>query len=97
MILNKDYIKQVVADYFKDKPVNKVHLFGSYATGKANEDSDIDLAFSILPNTKISYFKLAGYLVDLEERLNKKVDLVEIEMFFPRIKKKYESEKIELI
>jgi predicted nucleotidyltransferase len=41
-------IQKVVADYFKDKPVKKVYLFGSYARGEANENSDVDLLLNFL-------------------------------------------------
>lgn len=36
-------IKRTVTDYFKDKPVKRVYLFGSYARGDADENSDVDL------------------------------------------------------
>lgn len=94
MILSKEYIATVVKDYFKDKPVKSVCLFGSYARGHANEDSDVDLAFSLKENAAISYFTLAGYLVELEKRFNKKVDLVEIQSFYPRIRNEFDSEKL---
>lgn len=37
------YQIQILQGYFKDKPVLKVYLFGSYARGEADEDSDVDL------------------------------------------------------
>ena len=89
-----DNIKHVVTDYFKDKPVASVYLFGSYARGNANENSDIDLLFSLKKNTQISYFCLAGYLGDLEDKLSRKIDLVEEEYVYPRIKKYIDSDKI---
>ena len=70
-----------------------LYLFGSYATGKANEKSDIDLAFSLKDGTRISYFGLAKYLVDLEKMLDKKIDLVENELLYPRIRNIFELEK----
>ena len=42
-MLTTQQIQQTVADYFKDKPVKRVYLFGSYARGDAREDSDVDL------------------------------------------------------
>ena len=61
MILTFEQIQKTVQDYFKDKPVKKVFLFGSYAKGIATENSDVDLLveydddkknyrFSILPD-----------------------------------------------
>lgn len=48
-------IAREYADFIKQrKPgIKKVYLFGSYVKGKANEDSDIDLAvvFEVLSNS----------------------------------------------
>lgn len=94
MILTKENIKQIVHEYFKDKPVNKVYLFGSYARGDANENSDVDLIFSFKKDIRISYFGLARYLIDLEERFLKKVDLIEDKFVFPEIKSEINKEKV---
>lgn len=83
----------IIKNYFSDKPVNKLYLFGSYARGDANENSDIDLVFSLHKGTRISYFGLAKYLIDLEKKLNKKVDLVEEELMYPRIWRSFDLEK----
>lgn len=92
MYLSNEQI-EIIKDYFTDKPVKTLYLFGSYATGKANEKSDIDLAFSLKDGTRISYFGLAKYLVDLEKMLDKKIDLVENELLYPRIRNIFEMEK----
>ena len=84
---------EIIKNYFSDKPVNKLYLFGSYARGDADENSDIDLVFSLHKDTRISYFGLAKYLVDLEKKLNRKVDLVEEELLYPRIKSIFDREK----
>jgi len=55
MILTQENIKQVVQEYFKDKPVNKVYLFGSYARGDADEKSDVDLLVELDYSKKISW------------------------------------------
>ena len=93
-MLTIQQIKDTVTDYFKDKPVKSVYLFGSYARNEAKEDSDIDILFSLYENTRISYFGLAQYLVDLEEKLSNKVDLVEEEILYPRLKQYVDNDKI---
>jgi len=93
-MLTIQQIKDTVTDYFIDKPVKKVYLFGSYARGDARSESDIDILFSLLDNTRISYFGLAKYLVDLEERLSNKVELVEEENLYPKLKKYIDQDKI---
>ncbi|MEO8823430.1 MAG: nucleotidyltransferase domain-containing protein [Ginsengibacter sp.] len=95
MILTKENIKQVVQDYFKDKPVKKVYLFGSYARGNANTDSDVDLIIDIDDtNKRVSLFDFIKLQLGIENALNKKVDLVEAHLFFPRIKIQAEKEKL---
>ncbi len=47
-MLTIQQIKDTVTDYFKDKPVEKVYLFGSYASGEAKEESDVDLLFTLV-------------------------------------------------
>ena len=92
MFLNKDQIDKIKV-YFSDKPVGSLYLFGSYAAGTANENSDIDLAFSLKEGMRISYFGLAKYLIDLEQMLNKKIDLVENKSMYPRVKENFEKQK----
>ena len=95
MILTRENIKQVVQDYFKDKPVNKVYLFGSYARGDANENSDVDLIVDIDDTEKrMSLFDFIRLQLGIEKSLNKKVDLVESHLFYPRIKLRAEKEKL---
>ena len=87
MILSLENIKKIVQDYFNDKPVNKVYLFGSYARGDAKEESDVDLIVEIDDTKKrMSLYGFIELQIGIEKSLNKKVDLVEDHLFFPRIK-----------
>lgn len=52
---------------------DRIYLFGSYARGEANEASDIDLR---IDRGEITGWALGGLLADLEEALQKKVDLL---------------------
>jgi uncharacterized protein len=95
MILTQENIKRIVQDYFKDKPVNEVYLFGSYARGDAKEDSDVDLIIEIDDTKKrLSLFDFLGLQPGIGNSLNKKVDLVESHLFFPRVKIQAEKEKV---
>ena len=38
-----NYIRQVLAEYFADKLVKKVQVFGSYARGETTAELDLDL------------------------------------------------------
>lgn len=63
--------------FFTDKPVRKAWLFGSFARGEATEESDIDLLveLDIYPGFSSEYFKM---MYQVEELMNRKVDLVSI-------------------
>lgn len=68
---------QMIADYFKTQPVLKVWLFGSFARGEEHKDSDVDLLILFDHSTPIGLFSYARVHRELEERLGRKVDLVE--------------------
>jgi uncharacterized protein len=75
-MLTTEHIQKVVAEYFKDKPVKRVYLFGSYARGEANEGSDVDLLLDLDEKATVTYFTLGGFLGDMEDALQRKVDIV---------------------
>ena len=74
MHLSKNQITQI-GNFFQDKPVVKVFLFGSYAVGDANEQSDIDLLVDLDYSKKIG-LAFYSWAEELEVILNKKVDVV---------------------
>ena len=67
-----DYIRQVLAECFADKPVRRVQGFGSYARGEATAKSDLDLLIEMKHHVGWSYF---SYADDLQQRLGIEVDL----------------------
>ena len=67
--------KAQIGKYFQDKPVKKVFLFGSYAIGEANEESDIDLLVDLDYSKKIG-LAFYSWAEELEVILKKKVDVV---------------------
>jgi predicted nucleotidyltransferase len=92
MILSNDHIKQVITDYFKDKPVKKVWLFGSYARGDADEESDVDVLVDVDYTKKvgIEYF---GWYQDLQDILKRKVDVVSEKYINHRLRPHIEKDK----
>ncbi|MBR4919200.1 MAG: nucleotidyltransferase domain-containing protein [Bacteroidales bacterium] len=74
----KQQLIQQICDYFTTQPVLKVWVFGSFARGEEHENSDIDLLVQFdRKNAKIGLFKYAAIIIDLENLLQRKVDLVE--------------------
>lgn len=74
MKLSKQDILTIQA-YFKDKPVLKAFLFGSFARDEAVAGSDVDLLVE-LDYSKHIGMAFVSMKFDLEDRLNKPVDLV---------------------
>ena len=70
-------IQHTIANYFKTQPVEKAWLFGSFARGEETPKSDIDILF--VPDYSDKPFTLfthGGMIMDLQELLGRKVDLV---------------------
>lgn len=67
----------IIRTYFADKPVLRAYVFGSYARGDADENSDIDLLVSFTPEEKITLFQYVHIVNELEKITGKKVDMVE--------------------
>ncbi len=88
MILSRNYIKTVVTDFFRNKPVKRVFLFGSYARGEAIESSDVDLFIELDENSKPNYFELAGIWEQVQSIMKKNVDFVHKHPF---LKKRFED------
>lgn len=67
---------KIIADYFKTQPVLKAWLFGSFARGEEHPDSDVDLLV-VIDHSRPVGLEFFGMWNDLEEMLDRKVDLVE--------------------
>jgi uncharacterized protein len=85
MILTQEEIQKNVSDYFKDKPVKRVWLFGSYARGEADDNSDVDVLVDIDYNKQTGWGYYSWYQ-DLAELLHKSVDVVSYKWVNHRLK-----------
>ena len=67
---------ETIREYFKTQPVLKAWIFGSYARGEETADSDVDILVVFDRNARVSLIGHATMMLDLEDLLNRKVDLV---------------------
>jgi predicted nucleotidyltransferase len=74
MVLNSYQIGLIQA-YFKSKPVLRAWIFGSYARGEANVESDVDILVELDYDSKIGW-EFITMQNELQNALCKKVDLV---------------------
>ena len=68
-----DEIREIVAALAARYGADRIYLFGSYARGDANKDSDIDLR---IDKGAIRGLQMGGLAADLEDALGIPVDLV---------------------
>lgn len=67
-------IKKTITPIARAYGVKRIYLFGSYAKGSANENSDIDLL--VEKGKPMSLLKLSGMRQRVQEALELSVDLV---------------------
>jgi predicted nucleotidyltransferase len=76
-MLTKDQIlsklKELKPNLYIEYSVKEIGVFGSYVSGDASEDSDIDILIELDKPIGWKYFTLELYL---EDKLGKKIDLV---------------------
>ncbi|MBQ9418009.1 MAG: nucleotidyltransferase domain-containing protein [Bacteroidales bacterium] len=74
--MSTQQLQQTIAEYFSTQPVLKAWLFGSYARGEEQEDSDVDIMVTLDKDAHVGLFKLSGMRLDLQDIIGKEVDLV---------------------
>lgn len=68
----------------EQRGIRHVRLFGSMVRGDALPDSDVDLLVELEPGR--SGLALGGFLMDVSELLDRKVDVVTEKALHPRIR-----------
>lgn len=79
---HRDEILQLAAKY----GAYNVRIFGSVARGESDESSDIDFLVEMEPGKTL--FDLGGLLMDLQDLLSCKVDIVTDKGLRPRIRER---------
>lgn len=74
-ILKLQEIKNITSEVFSKYNINFCYLFGSYAKGKANPSSDIDLLIDV----EITGLDFFGLVEELRQSLHKKIDLLKVD------------------
>jgi len=85
-------IKKRLASTAEQYGVEKAYVFGSYARGEATPESDVDIC---IEKGKIrTLFELSGFYLDLQEALDKNVDVVTNSSLSGNFKDRVEHEMI---
>jgi len=79
MVVDYEAAKHIINRYVSDvrsvMPIDKVYLYGSYANGTAQWDSDVDLCFFSGSFTNDNIMHIIRRLFELKRRYNKYVCL----------------------
>lgn len=71
-----DLPKEKIREYCASQPIKRLSVFGSAARNELTPESDIDLLVEYLPEARVSLFDIGGHLMDLQDIVGRKVDLV---------------------
>lgn len=87
-------LKEIIAPIAEKYHISKVYLFGSFARGDYNEQSDIDLR--IEKGELKGMFALCGFYTEVEEALHMKVDVLTTGSFEDAFLKTIEKDEVML-
>jgi len=91
MKMDIEEIKRKILPILQRYGVKRVGLFGSFVRGQMTPDSDIDILVEI--EKDISLLDFVGLKLEIEEVLNRKVDLVEYNTIKPLLRERILSEQ----
>ncbi len=72
--MDKEKLYSEIVNYLKSQGATKIAVFGSYVRNEETPDSDIDVLVDF--KQPITLFDFAGYQIELQEKISKKIDLV---------------------
>lgn len=91
--MNTEIINKIT-QYFSNQPVLKAWLFGSYSRGEETPESDVDIIVVFDPLAHVSLLDHVGMQQDLEDILQKDVDLVTDGTFYPWVIQSVNKDKV---
>ena len=73
-----------IQQFLVSQPINKAWLFGSCSRGEETSNSDVDILVEYdRKKSRISLMRMAGIMLNLEDVLHRKVDMVEAGRLLP--------------
>ena len=75
-IVALDLPLKAIRAYCKTQPIERLSVFGSAARNELTPESDIDLLVEYAPDARIGLFNMGGHLMDFQDIVGRKVDLV---------------------
>lgn len=85
-------LKKRISEYFSHKPVVKAYLFGSRVGKNTDADSDFDILVELDHSSPVG-LQFISMQLDLQELLNKEVDLLTPQSISKHIRECVDREK----
>jgi predicted nucleotidyltransferase len=79
---DKEQVLKIIREYFANQDdISTVYLFGSVVKGRTTSHSDVDIAVLFVPGLSLlqRFERKLEFTNDLEDRLKRKVDLVDLD------------------
>lgn len=84
--MNKKIIVNILKKYKDNFNIKDFVLFGSFSNGTNSKDSDIDIAYILKDNYKLSFDNFLKLEEQLSQNLKIKIDLMNFKKLNPLIK-----------
>jgi len=88
-------LKDEIAHILTRHDVYRAALFGSFATGEANQDSDVDILVDF--RGEKSLLDLVALKLEMEEALQRKVDVLTYDSLAPLVRDRVLGEQVTII
>jgi|SRR3990167_8755153 len=89
-------IQEQIVPVLKKHDVRRAGVFGSVARGDAHSTSDVDILVEFDDDRDMSLLDFIGIEHEIEDKLGRKVDLVEYHLLKPRIKDKILGQEVRI-
>ena len=89
-----NYIKRKITPTLRSNDVRKAAIFGSFATGTAKKNSDVDILVEFGKPKGLEFVSLK---LSLEHKLKRKVDLLTYRSLNPYIRKRVLKEAVAIL
>ena len=87
-------VVRTIQEFFRQEPVQRAWLFGSFSRMEERQDSDIDILIDLDRSVSMGLLQYAGMINRLEGRLGRKVDLVASGSVKPFARDSINSDKV---
>lgn len=87
--------QRLILDTVAEYNPKMIGVFGSYARGENDQDSDLDILVDF--EQSVDLLEIIGLEQELSEKLNIKVDLITVRSLHPQLKEYVEQDLVPLV